>query len=379
VAPTHGSIRPGDAEETEAKRPSEGAHKEVPHKLSCVVCGSGSYGNLCQACGGDVCPEHQEGTEEWCSLCEQEFAEFKLNYRVPPSALTATASVVVLSLLGAVASAWSAGNTGFSALLAPLLLGVVWAIVLPIASKLWVKLRFMRDLRPRRAPTTSADLSERQSSALSGELLPLEGEAELPRVPSVIPEYDRTTLHTSVASPIEPFATGLAAMLPPAEAERPVSEPPPSSRGPMVIRIDVPSLVSASASISPLDGPEAQLSALARLAAPSLTPQEPRVDPREEQAVSSVMPSALVVSGGPRVISSVVPTIPADAEAPITQSNPGIISISPAGQATPITLKPEAPAPVMSDESSVVHFARFRNERGVAREVCSPIVLNRCS
>jgi hypothetical protein len=277
-----------------------------------------------------------------------------------------------LSLLGATASAWSAGNTGFSALLAPLLLGVVWGIVLPIASKLWVKLRFMRDLTPRRAPTTSADLSARQTSAGPEELLPMDGQAELPTVPSVIPEYDRTTLHTSVAPPIEPFAAGLAAMLPPAEAERPVSEPPPSSRAPMVIRVDVPSLAAASASISPRDGQtlahDEQLSVLARLAASTLAPER---SSEEQQVESSVMPAALATGRGPRVISSVVPTIPAEAEAPITQPTPGLISISPSGEAAPVS--------AMSDEASVVHFARLRNERGAAREVCSPLVLNRCS
>src|SRR6185503_2935691 len=136
---TRGSIMPTESDGPGSVRPpSDQVKKEVPNKLSCVVCGTGSYGNLCQACGGHVCPNHQIGADEWCSLCDDEFAEFKTTYRLPPSALTAAGAVVAVSLLGSLASAWSAGNTGFSALLAPLLLSVVWGIVLPIASKLWV-------------------------------------------------------------------------------------------------------------------------------------------------------------------------------------------------------------------------------------------------
>ncbi|HYP91493.1 MAG TPA: HDOD domain-containing protein, partial [Polyangiaceae bacterium] len=158
IAPTRGSLMPTDSDPPGSIRPSsELASKEVPNKLACVVCGTGSYGNLCQACGGHVCPNHQIGADEWCSLCEDEFADFRSTYRLPPSLLTGAGAVVILSLIGSVVSAWSSGNTGFSALLAPLLLCVVWGLVLPIATKLWVKLRFMRDLRPRTPPLPTSD------------------------------------------------------------------------------------------------------------------------------------------------------------------------------------------------------------------------------
>ncbi len=305
VAPTRGSLLPEDGAGS-ARPPSESAKKELPSKLACVVCASASYGNVCQACGGHVCPNHQASSDEWCTLCEDEFVEFKTRYRLPPSLLTGAAAVVILSLVGALASAWSAGNTGMSALLAPLLLGVVWAIVLPIGSKLWVKLRYMRDLQPRTPPQPTIVAAgeelrpEGKESSISSD-----SQIELPPVPSIVPGYDRTTL----APPIEPFAAGLAAMLPPAEGMETSEPPPSSSRGPstspspMVIRVEVPNLASPAASLRPrsdslVPEQDGQLSAMARLVSSrsSVQPTQDSADVDERGHISSVMPTAAAAS-----------------------------------------------------------------------------------
>ncbi len=439
IAPTRGSIVPTDSDPPGSIRP-ELASKEVPNKLSCVVCGTGSYGNLCQACGGNVCPNHQTGTDEWCSLCEDEFGEFKTTYRVPPSALTAAGTIVVLSLLGSIASAWSAGNTGFSALLAPLLLSVVWGIVLPIASKAWVKLRFMRDLRPRTPPRATTDTNGQEVMKAEGSevALPAEGQGELPLMPSVVPDYDRTTIHTSIAPTIEPFAaglSGLAGMLPPAEGIGPVSEPPPSSRGPMVIRVDVPNFSPRSASLNPRSessppSADGQLSAMARLAPHSGAPSrgaersEPEPDSDEPGHISSVMPTAAglgpslipPVETAPSHLDTPVSMVPAlgndgpeiqvgilsmphlrvSAETPalttpapiLIPSNPAPVlaeplAVAPAPQvvtlmpATPVPAVTEAPAAAdavaQADEPSGVRHVLLRNEPGLLREACSPM------
>ena len=419
IAPTHGSIVPTDSDPPGSVRPgSDQANKDIPTKLSCVVCGTGSYGNLCQACGGHVCPNHQTGADEWCSLCEDEFVEFKTTYRLPPSALSGAAAVVVVTLLGALASAWSAGNTGFSALLAPLLLGVVWVIVLPIASKLWVKLRFMRDLKPRTPPQQASIETTGQALTPGGQEQPLmvDGQSGPPSIPSIIPDYDRTTLHTSVAPPIEPFAAGLAAMLPPAEQRASISEPPPSSRGPMVIRVDVPNFSPAGASISPrressLPTSDGQLSAMARLAGHvgSLPPEAEAEETRDH--VSSVMPSAAATSPSlppepaalPEIIRTPVSMVPSSegpeiqvgvlsmphlrSEAPVaveTIATPAPILIPTGPSSLPVTAS-EAPADVAAadvahpDEGSGVRHVLPKNERGVLREACCPVVYNRCS
>jgi putative nucleotidyltransferase with HDIG domain len=437
MAPTRGSLLPTDSDPPGSIRP-EPVKKETPDKLACVVCGTGSYGNLCQACGGHVCPNHQVGSDEWCSLCEDEFAEFKTTYRVPPSALTAAGAVVILSLLGSVASAWSSGNTGFSALLAPLLLCVIWAVVLPIASKLWVKLRFMRGLVPRTPPLASMDVPGQQlkEGGQAQELLPGDGNSGLPSVPSIVPDYDRTTLHGSVAPPVEPFAAGLVGMLPPAEALRGASEPPPSNRGPMVIRVDVPSLSPAAVSMSPRAeaslSQDGQLSAMARLAMTGgASSREPEPDSeRDLQArghVSSVMPTAPQVPSEPvtKTPASMVPSsespeisvgvlsmphlrveqpsaaptgaiaTPAPVLIPLNPAPkldeaaaPAVVTLAPAGGAS---LTPPAPSVIQTaapsgtddvahpDEGSGVRYVLLRNEPGVLREACSPVMLNRCS
>jgi putative nucleotidyltransferase with HDIG domain len=406
IAPTRGSIVPTDSDPPGSVRPSsDQANKDIPVKLSCVVCGTGSYGNVCQACGGHVCPNHQVGVDEWCSLCEDEFAEFKSTYRLPPTALTGAAAIVALTLLGSVASAWSAGNTGFSALLAPLLLSVVWAIVLPVASKLWVKLRFMRDLKPRTPPQQASIETTGQPLTAGGQeqALLVDGHADLPAMPSVIPDYDRTTLHTSVAPPIEPFAAGLAAMLPPAEQLQSISEPPPSNRGPMVIRVDVPSFSPQTASLSPrlessLPSADAQLSAMARLAGgiPSMSPSmSPSVLPEVASPAVIRTPVSMVPSSeGPEIHVGVLsmphlraePAVTPVVEAIATPA-PVLIPETPAPAPVPAVLsqasevaEPVTPSDVAHpDEDSGVRHVLLRNAPGVLREACSPVVYNRCS
>ncbi|HEX2874270.1 MAG TPA: HDOD domain-containing protein [Polyangiaceae bacterium] len=421
IAPTRGSIVPTDSDPPGSIRPgSEQATADVPKKLSCVVCGTGSYGNVCQACGGHVCPNHQSSADEWCSLCEDEFIEFKTGYRLPPSLLTAVGSVVVLSLFGSVASAWSSGNTGFSALLAPLLMTVVWALVLPIGLKLWIKLRFMRDLTPRTPPRATSDTTGQELKEDGQEQLKVNGQVDLPPMASVIPDYDRSTLHGSVAPPVdmpvEPFAAGLVGMLPPAETRiaiseppRPViSEPPPSSRGPMVIRVDVPSMSPMGVSVSPSAPSQAtdgQLSAMARLVGPSVVPQrEARDEDQDDEPqdssghISSVMPAAISKTPASMVPSSEGPEIHVGVLSMphLRSERPVAAPESPVPTPAPILIAPSAPpaapAPPASaveviqtsalpsvEEGSGVRHVLLRNEPGLLREACSPLVLNRCS
>jgi putative nucleotidyltransferase with HDIG domain len=389
IAPTRGSLVPTDSDPPGSIRPgSDQGNKDIPIKLSCVVCGTGSYGNLCQACGGHVCPSHQVGSDEWCSLCEDELAEFKTTYRLPPSAFTVAAAVVALTLLGSVASAWSAGNTGFSVLLAPLLLAVVWAVVLPIASKLWVKLRFMRDLKPRIPPQQASIETTVQPLTAGGQEqpMPLDGQGES-SMPSVIPHYDRTTLHTSVAPPIEPFAAGLLGMLPPAEQIGSISEAPPSSRGPMVIRVEVPSFSPATASISPrressLPSSDGQLSAMARLATNNPGPMPELAGPAVVKTPASMVPS----SDGPEIHVGVLsmPHLRPEPVAadPIATPAPVLILESPlppmAAAAQPSSAVPASDV-AHPDEGSGVRHVLLSNERGILREVCTSVVSNRCS
>jgi putative nucleotidyltransferase with HDIG domain len=380
MAPTHGPISTVDSDAPGSLRPPASA-KERPNNLSCVVCAAASYGNLCQACGGHVCPEHQEGADEWCSLCVDEFADFKRRFRVAPAHLTLVGTAVLLSLMGAAASAWSAGNTGLSALLAPLLLGVMWAIVLPIAARLWTKLRFMRGLSPR-TPPLLAQATEQDALGSSEEERELSADGQLGRsgVPSVVPEYDRSTLHTSVAPPIEPYAAGLAAMLPPAEKAlepRVTSEPPPSQRGPLVIRVDVPSLQPSALSAAPrpeIAAANVPLSVIPEAAAISVAPTAPSPAIEPMPAAADVVPAD--VSRG---------ATPEESEARVRISQPpepapaSTTLAPPQEPAPPVEAIAEVAAAAPRSEASGVRHVLLRNEPGVLRDACSEVVLNRCS
>jgi hypothetical protein len=288
-------------------------------------------------------------------------------------------------------------------------------------------------------------------------MMMLEGQVDLPAVPSVVPEYDRTTLHTSAAMPVvEPFAAGLAALLPPAEernplpgdrSERgdrdrgPMSEPPPSSRGPMVIRVDVPSLATAGASISPglestMPTSDGQLSAIARALGGNMFAERAQQD---EGGASSVMPKAPSVTAPPEPpLADLAPSVPpqppqveeppylptpasmvpgsegpeisvgvlsmphlrveapkADEPAPLATPAPVLIPLTPAPAlaearvpqkvltltpgTSPQVLTPTPSAAVATDEPSGVRHVLLRNEPGILREACGGTVYNSCS
>jgi hypothetical protein len=300
---------------------------------------------------------------------------------------------------------------------------VVWALVLPIGLKLWVKLRFMRDLRPRTPPRATSDTTGQELHE-DGSDLKTNGQGDLPSVPSIVPEYDRTTMHGSVAPPVEPFAAGLVGMLPPAEARLAIaearvaiSEPPPSNRGPMVIRVDVPSLSPMGASISPaasgptpVPGTDGQLSAMARLAAPAFrespaasVPPERDDDDDARGHISSVMPSAhtktpasmVPSSEGPEIHVGVLSMPHLRSERPAFEpaAAPTVITMGPNGGTASVSTPAPAPAVLSSsepastdaavdphaDERSGVRHVLLANAPGLLREACSPVVLNRCS
>jgi hypothetical protein len=201
----------------------------------------------------------------------------------------------------------------------------------------------------------------------------------------------------------------------------------------MVIRVEVPSFSAASASLSPRaesssaqgDG---QLSAMARLGASVSTP--PRAEREDEGRghVSSVMPTATKAAAGASVLPEVTatdpiktpvsilpssetpeisvgvlsmphlraePVVAVSATVPLATAAPVLIPLNPApvlsdapGPQRVLTLTPgtDAPKPMSAasdfahpDEGSGVRHVLLRNEPGVLREVCSPVLLNRCS
>ena len=130
--------------------PEEKAH-DLPKQFPCVACGSPTFGNTCPACGGYVCPEHQVGSDEWCTLCANDFKTEKKSIPVPIHAKWAFgalgAAVVLSGLLGMFTSGGlGAVRAGVGTLLLAALLTLLYLV-----GKIWfVRTRFIRT-RPNRS------------------------------------------------------------------------------------------------------------------------------------------------------------------------------------------------------------------------------------
>ena len=198
-------------------------------------------------------------------------------------------------------------------------------------------------------------------------------------------------------------------MLPPAEERVAISDPPPSSRGPMVIRVEVPSLSPMGVGVSPPPASsDGQLSAMARVVAPRVLSE--REDDRGEMSghVSSVMPSAAAASSmpayaktpasmapsseGPETHVAVLSTPRPRSERPIGEPDASLVPPAPilihsgpppAEVASPIPTQPSAAVQVVElahhDEGSGVRHVLLHNAQGLLREGCAPVLLNRCS
>jgi putative nucleotidyltransferase with HDIG domain len=121
---------------------------EVPSHFPCSVCAKPSFGNVCAACGGHVCPSHQVGADEWCSVCAREFVRFKKSAELSSLARIGVAGLVGTTLAIALYSASRAPDAGIETLiLAPVMVLALWAVVLPVAFRLWQKLAFLERRR----------------------------------------------------------------------------------------------------------------------------------------------------------------------------------------------------------------------------------------
>lgn len=102
------------------------ALSEAPKQLSCVACGEPTFGNMCPACGGHVCPDHQSGREDWCSICREEFERRDAEVLVPVAtkAGLATGASAVLAMVFALGGA-TVGFASVSLLALATLVGVV--------------------------------------------------------------------------------------------------------------------------------------------------------------------------------------------------------------------------------------------------------------
>jgi putative nucleotidyltransferase with HDIG domain len=148
----------------------------MPKHFACVVCKKASFGARCPICSGGVCPEHQVGTEQWCTECA---AEYGMRSNRPPKwARWTTAGVaggaVMLSFIGA---ALASDPSLLDLLVGPALIGAVCVLMGSVGWRVMHKRQFISqrghvlDDDPIASVPEAAEQAEAQPS-IAGSLAP---------------------------------------------------------------------------------------------------------------------------------------------------------------------------------------------------------------
>lgn len=122
---------------------------DAPSNFPCVVCGVPTYANTCRACGGYVCPVHQHGDDEWCSLCVSQYESLKL--QVPPWAYSILGGAVGAMLVGTFLGSSGGLAAPLSVVVAPGLVAVLLLVALGVWQRWLRRLWFSRTCPNRRS------------------------------------------------------------------------------------------------------------------------------------------------------------------------------------------------------------------------------------
>jgi putative nucleotidyltransferase with HDIG domain len=150
------SLPPSGSSSAQDLRPSSarsGDVHEVPAHFPCVACSKPSYGNVCAACAGQVCPEHQLGPDHWCVLCVREYEKFRSKNSIP-GYLKVTGLALAGFSVGASATGVMVSQTFaiWKLIVAPLTMVLLWGVLLPVAHRLWQRKRFLNTRPKGRVP-----------------------------------------------------------------------------------------------------------------------------------------------------------------------------------------------------------------------------------
>jgi putative nucleotidyltransferase with HDIG domain len=144
---------PEPARPSAAPSAAKASVNEVPAHFPCVACNKPSYGNLCAACGGQVCPEHQVGPDHWCVLCLREYEKFRIKKQIPGYLKVTGLALAGFSVGASVTGAMvSQTYSLWKLVVAPLTMVLLWGILLPVAHRLWQRRRFLRTRPKGRVP-----------------------------------------------------------------------------------------------------------------------------------------------------------------------------------------------------------------------------------
>jgi HD-like signal output (HDOD) protein len=208
-----------------------------PRQFPCVVCAGPTFANVCAACHGTVCPEHQHGAEEWCAICWREFEVEAHNWRLRPIMTLMLGAGLGATVVGAFFSeATGHGPGSLGMLLGPLIGTGVAAGLVAILHRYAQRAWFLRSRPDRSAGNpdharalpdekipdsgvrASAPPTEPASSGAEPPAAAGEEEAVLPSPPAVGVEL--TSSPDQALESLMPFMTGA-----PPSAEPPVGVP----------------------------------------------------------------------------------------------------------------------------------------------------------
>ena len=236
---------------------------EVPVHFPCVACSKPSFGNICPACDGQVCPEHQVGPDHWCVICVGEYEKFRVRNSLPGyvkvTGLTLAGFSVGASITGVMVSQTFAV---WKLIVAPLTMVLLWGVLLPVAHRLWQRKRFVKTRPKGRVPLpvklplpnpvfiSSLD-AKLENDGLMGpsvpppsqsgisiisakppaKVSPPSDEPSQPSVEDVIAEAKASAALLQKSGPtlLGPIAVTSASDVPPAVTLGPVVTPPPES------------------------------------------------------------------------------------------------------------------------------------------------------
>ena len=303
---------------------------EVPAHFPCVACSKPSFGNLCAACGGQVCPEHQAGPDQWCVLCLREYEKFVVKKQIP-SYLKVTGLALAGFSVGASVTGAMVSQTysPWKLLLAPLTMCLLWGILLPVLHRLWQRRRFL-STRPKGRVPVPIKLPRPNEVFISSLDASLESEGLMG--PSLAPPSRSSSSMRSIA--IVPSV--------PTDLQEP--QLPPSETGP--ISIAPQALRSPVTDRSPADHSRA------RLSVNSFDTGPPSSDRDLDRAAEALERSSEVMAKAP-VVTLVATSVPPTAPATPVSSTPSASAASTATTSRRPSTQGFSEFPSVSSESEL--------------------------
>jgi putative nucleotidyltransferase with HDIG domain len=209
---------------------------EIPEHFPCVACSKPSYGNVCAACRGQVCPEHQIGPDHWCVLCLREYDKFVIKKQIPLYLKFTGLALAVFSVGASITGAmFSDTYSAWKLVVAPLTMVLLWGILLPVLHRLWQRRKFLRT-RPRGRQPLAIKLPRPNEVFISSLDANLESEGFMG--PSVPPPSQAGISSSSMLAvhelPLPPRESGPASVAPRATpspiTDRSPVDPPDAAR-----------------------------------------------------------------------------------------------------------------------------------------------------